>query len=293
MKKPCLPPFRMPRPRFAAVIGRFKHSKTYAKRAGCGGLKSGCMRRILITVSYDGTDYHGWQVQPGLATIQGVLESVLSQVEGSEVHVDGSGRTDAGVHALAQVAAFDLTNPIPLPNLKKAMNRLLPRDIRVTETAEAPKAFHPRYNATAKTYEYRILRAEICPPFDRRFVYHYPYPLDEARMAAAARLIEGEHDFSAFAAADPSDGLGRSKVRRIFWSCLTRQGDRLIYRVRGSGFLKHMVRNIVGVLLEAGKGNLTNADIEARLKPGCTIPAGPSAPARGLFLVGVVYGDQS
>src|ERR1700674_1547896 len=102
------------------------------------------MRRILITVSYDGTDYHGWQVQPGLATIQGVLEGVLSQVEGSEVHVDGSGRTDAGVHALAQVAAFDLTNPIPLPNLKKAMNRLLPRDIRVTETGEARDGFHPR-----------------------------------------------------------------------------------------------------------------------------------------------------
>ena len=250
-------------------------------------------RRIRITVSYDGTDYHGWQVQPGLATIQGILEGVLSQIEGSEVHVDGSGRTDAGVHALAQVAAFDLTNPIPLPNLKKAMNRLLPRDIRVMETVAAPDGFHPRYDAIAKSYEYRILRAEICLPFDRRYLYHYPYPLDEARMIQAARLLEGEHDFSAFAAADPIDGLGRSKVRRIFSSCLTRDADRLIYRVRGSGFLKHMVRNIVGVLLETGKGNLTNADIEARLQPGCTIPAGPSAPARGLFLVSVEYGEHA
>jgi tRNA pseudouridine38-40 synthase len=248
------------------------------------------MRRIRITVSYDGTDYHGWQVQPGLATIQRVLEDALSQIEGDVVHVDGSGRTDAGVHALAQVAAFHLTNPIPLPNLKKAMNRLLPRDIRVMETAEAHQGFHPRYEAVAKTYEYRILRAEICPPFDRRYVYHYPYPLDEVRMMSAARLLEGEHDFSAFAAADPIDGLGRSKARRIFSSCLVREGAHLIYSVRGSGFLKHMVRNIVGVLLEAGKGNLTNADIEARLEPGCTIPAGPSAPARGLFLVGVEYG---
>jgi tRNA pseudouridine38-40 synthase len=172
------------------------------------------------------------------------------------------------------------------------MNRLLPRDIRVTETAEAPDSFHPRYDAIAKTYEYRLLRAEICPPFDRRFVYHYPYPLDEARMMEAARLLEGEHDFSAFAATDPADGLGRSKVRSIFSSCLKRDGDRLIYRVRGSGFLKHMVRNIVGVLLEAGKGNLGRAAIEARLQPRCTIPAGPSAPARGLFLVGVEYGER-
>jgi tRNA pseudouridine38-40 synthase len=172
------------------------------------------------------------------------------------------------------------------------MNRLLPRDIRILDVAEAHEGFHPRYEAIAKTYEYRLLRAEICLPFDRRFVYHYPYPLDEARMMQAARLLEGEHDFSAFAAADPIDGLGRSKVRRIFSSCLTREGDRLVYRVRGSGFLKHMVRNIVGVLLEVGKGNLGPAAIEARLKPGCKIPAGPSAPARGLFLVSVEY-DQS
>jgi len=250
------------------------------------------MRRIRITVSYDGTDYHGWQVQPGVATIQRVLEGVLSEIEEDVVHVDGSGRTDAGVHALAQVAAFRLRNPIPLPNLKKAMNRLLPRDIRVTETAEAHESFHPRYDALAKTYEYRILRAEICPPFDRKYVYHYPYPLDEERMTQAARLLEGEHDFTAFAAADPIDGLGRSKVRRIFSSCLMLEGDRLIYRVRGSGFLKHMVRNIVGVLLEAGKGNLGLAGIETRLKPGCKIPAGPSAPARGLFLVSVEYGEH-
>ena len=251
------------------------------------------MRRIRITVSYDGTEYHGWQVQPGLATIQGTLQRVLSEIEGSQVCVDGSGRTDAGVHALAQVAAFSLRNPLPLPNLKKAMNRLLPRDIRVLETGETHAGFHPRYDAIAKTYEYRLLRTEVCLPFDRNFVYHYPYPLDEARMIQAAGLLEGVHDFGAFAAADPIDQQGRSKVREIFSSCLAIEDDRLIYRVRGSGFLKHMVRNIVGVLLEVGKGNLSDADIEARLEPGCTIPSGPSAPARGLFLVGVEYGDQS
>jgi len=251
------------------------------------------MRRIRITVSYDGTGYHGWQLQPQLATIQGVLEGVLSEIEGRRVHVDGSGRTDAGVHALAQVAACTLANPIPLPNLKKAMNRLLPQDIRVLETAAAAPSFHPRYDATAKTYEYRMLRTELCPPFERNYVYHYPYPLDEVRMMQAARQLEGEHDFTAFAATDPADGPSRSKVRCIFSSCLRREGDRLIYRVRGSGFLKHMVRNIVGVLLEAGKGNLAEADIEARLQPGCGIPAGPTAPARGLFLVGVEYADYS
>jgi tRNA pseudouridine38-40 synthase len=251
------------------------------------------MRRIRITVSYDGTEYHGWQVQPGVATIQRTLEDVLSEIEGGVVHVDGSGRTDAGVHALAQVAAFRLTNPIPLPNLKKAMNRLLPHDIRVTEAAETHDSFHPRYDAIAKTYEYRLLRTEICPPFDRRYVYHYPYPLDGERMIQVAHMLEGEHDFTAFAAADPIDGLGRSKVRHIFSSCLMRQGDQLIYRVRGSGFLKHMVRNIVGVLLEVGKGNLGPAAIEARLKPGCKIPSGPSAPARGLFLVSVEYPKEN
>jgi tRNA pseudouridine38-40 synthase len=247
------------------------------------------MRRIRVTVSYDGTQYHGWQVQPGLPTIQGTIEGVLAQIEGLVVQVHGSGRTDAGVHAVAQVAAFDLTNPIPLNNLRKAMNRLLPRDIRVTETREAAPDFHPRHQATAKTYEYRILRAEVCPPFEWRYLYHLPFPLDEASMVQFAPLLEGEHDFSAFAASDETDDLGRSKIRRVFSSRMTREGDRLIYRVRGSGFLKHMVRNIMGVLIEVGKGNLTREAFVDRLRPSCAIPAGPSAPARGLFLIGVEY----
>jgi tRNA pseudouridine38-40 synthase len=247
------------------------------------------MRRIRITVSYDGSDYHGWQVQPGLATIQGTLETVLEEMEGARVQVEGSGRTDAGVHALAQVAAFSLNNPIPVPNLRKAMNRVLPRDIRVVEVAEAPENFHPRFDALAKTYEYRIFREEICPPFDRRYVHHHPYPLHEDAMIAAAPLLEGRHDFSAFAATDERDQLGHSKVRHVFSSKLERCGDRLIYRVRGSGFLKHMVRNIVGVLFEIGKGNLTRDDLLARLQPGCEILPGPAAPARGLFLISVEY----
>ena len=247
------------------------------------------MRRIRMTVSYDGTEYHGWQVQPGLPTVQSVLETVLAEIEGAPVKIAGSGRTDAGVHALAQVAAFTLVNPIPVENLRKAINRLLPLDIRVFDVVEAAADFHPRYQALAKTYEYRIHRTEICPPFAHRYVYHYPYPLDEARIFELAPLLEGEHDFAAFAASDDKDELDRSKVRRIFHSRAIRSGDMLIYNVRGSGFLKHMVRNIVGVLLEVGKGNLNRQDIQKRLDPAFVIPSGPSVPALGLFLISVEY----
>jgi tRNA pseudouridine38-40 synthase len=247
------------------------------------------MRRIRITIAYDGTEFHGWQVQPGLLTIQGALERVLAAIEGGAVTVHGSGRTDAGVHALAQVAAFSLENPIPAENLRRALNRLLPRSIRVLGAEEVAAAFHPRFDARAKTYQYRVWREEICPPFDRLYVYHHPYPLNEEAMVAAAPLFAGEHDFAAFAASDESDEAGRTKVRAVYSSAVWRDGARLLYQVRGSGFLKHMVRNMVGVLLEVGKGNLSAADIRARLEPGGGIAPGPSAPARGLFLVGVEY----
>jgi tRNA pseudouridine38-40 synthase len=246
------------------------------------------MRRIKIEVSYDGTDYHGWQVQPGLRTIQGTLEQVLSEIGGKPVQVAGSGRTDAGVHALAQVAAFTIENPIPAANLVRAANRLLPFDIRIIRAEEVASDFHPRFDAKAKTYEYRIFRGEICLPFERRYVYHHPYPLDVEEMRRLASLLEGEHDFTAFAATDDRDALGGSKVRTIFCSSLAMETDRLIYRVRGSGFLKHMVRNIVGVLLEIGKGNVDEAGLRARLST-CEIPAGPTAPSRGLFLISVEY----
>jgi len=247
------------------------------------------MRRIRMTLAYDGTDFHGWQVQPGLTTIQGTLEAVVAEIEGRAVHVAGSGRTDAGVHALAQVAAFTIENPIPPANLRKAMNRLLPASIRVLAADEAATDFHPRFQAVAKTYEYRIVRAEVCSPFEWRYVQHHPYPLDVDRMQACAALLEGEHDFTAFAATDDRDEEGKSKVRTIFSSRLESPPDRLIYRVRGSGFLKHMVRNIAGSLLEAGRGNLDEARLRELLQPGCDRKAGPTAPAKGLVLVGVEY----
>jgi tRNA pseudouridine38-40 synthase len=242
------------------------------------------MRRIRIRLAYDGGPFHGWQSQPNLPTIQGILEEILAAMEGAPVSVAGSGRTDAGVHALAQVAAFSLANPIPPANLRRALNRLLPRAIRVLDAEEVPAAFHPRFDARAKTYEYRIFRGEVCSPFEWPYVHHYPYPLDEPRMILLARAFAGEHDFSAFAAADDRDAEGRSKVRRVFSSVLDPGPDRLVYRIRGSGFLKHMVRNIVGTLLEAGKGNVADC---------LTLPAesGPTAPPKGLFLVSVEYGE--
>jgi tRNA pseudouridine38-40 synthase len=239
------------------------------------------MRRIRITLSYDGTEFHGWQIQPGLPTIQGALEEIIGAMEGKPVHVAGSGRTDAGVHARAQVAAFTIENPIPADNLRRAVNRLLPPAIRVLDAVETHPAFHPRFDAIGKTYQYSIFRAPTCPPFEWRYVHHYPYPLDEQAMIDAAPIFEGEHDFTAFAASDPHDDTGKSRVRQIFSSQLIPAGDRLIYTVRGSGFLKHMVRNIVGTLIEAGRGNLPDSGLPPK--------AGPTAPAKGLFLECVEY----
>jgi tRNA pseudouridine38-40 synthase len=247
------------------------------------------MRRIRIALAYDGTDFHGWQVQPELPTVQGTLEAVVAQIEGGFVRVEGSGRTDAGVHASAQVAAFSIQNPIPAGNLKRAMNRLLPFSVRVLNAEEVAPDFHPRFCARAKTYEYRIWRGEVCSPFERRYVLHHPYPLDVGRVAEAAEVFAGEHDFSAFAASDARDEEGGSKVRTVFCSQAEAAAERLTYRVRGSGFLKHMVRNMVGTLLEVGKGNLDAEGVRALLAPGVTGKAGPTAAARGLFLVGVEY----
>jgi tRNA pseudouridine38-40 synthase len=239
------------------------------------------MRRIRITLAYDGTEFHGWQIQPGLPTIQGVLEAVVGGIEGRPVHVAGSGRTDAGVHALAQVAAFTIENPIPADNLRRALNRLLPPAIRILDAAEAHPDFHPRFDAVAKSYRYILFRDEICPPFEWRYVHHHPYPLNETAMIEGARVFEGEHDFTAFAASDARDSEATSMVRTIFQSQLERHGKHFVYTVRGSGFLKHMVRNLMGTLLEIGRGNLD----------GGTLPrkSGPSAPAKGLTMISVEY----
>ena len=246
-------------------------------------------RRIKLTLSYDGTNFHGWQVQPGLITIQSELQRAFLALSKTPILVQGSGRTDAGVHALAQVAAFTTTSTIPCENLGRAMNKLLPGAIRITNVEEVEIDFHARHDAVSKLYEYRIFREEICSPFERPYVHHHPYPMDDQKVIDAAPLFEGEHDFSAFAAFDERYDAGYSKVRTVFSSSMVREGPRLIYRVRGSGFLKHMVRNLVGTLIEVGRGNIGQKDIRELLVTRSREKCGPTAPACGLFLVEVSY----
>jgi tRNA pseudouridine38-40 synthase len=249
-------------------------------------------RNLKLTLAYDGTDFSGWQVQPDLETVQGTLASVIRRLTGENVLPQGSGRTDAGVHALAQVASFVTASPIPVENFQKALNDLLPAAIRVLEVSEVAGDFHARKSARAKTYRYRIFRGPVCLPFRARYVWHFPYPLDEDAMSRAARAVVGEHDFTSFAAVDPEKGEDEgevSNVRTIFSSAWERQGDELIYSVRGSGFLHHMVRNLVGTFLLVGKGTLQVEDIRRILEAHDRSAAGATAPASGLFLVSVEY----
>jgi tRNA pseudouridine38-40 synthase len=266
------------------------------------------VRNLKLILSYDGSEFAGWQVQPGRATIQGTLASAIGRLTGENVLPQGSGRTDAGVHALAQVATFATVSPIPIDNWIKALNDILPASIRVLEVSEAAADFHARKSAQAKTYRYRMYRGAICPPFLARYVWHYPFPLQENEMADAAGLVVGEHDFTSFAAVDPErfergendnqKGHGGAQgntsgedlnVRTIFSSVWTREGDELIYTVRGNGFLHHMVRNLVGTFLLMGKGTLTPEDFRRILASRDRSVAGPTAPASGLYLVSVEY----
>jgi tRNA pseudouridine38-40 synthase len=250
------------------------------------------MRNLKLILSYDGSDFAGWQVQPDATTVQGTLASAIGRVTGEKVLPQGSGRTDAGVHALAQVVTFVTESSVPTANFVKALNDILPASVRVLQAEEVAAEFHARKSARAKTYRYRIYRAAICPPFLARYVWHYPFPSDEQAMAEAARLVEGEHDFTSFAAVDPergSEGVPISNLRRIFFSNWARQGDEFVYTVRGSGFLHHMVRNLVGTFILVGKGTLQINDIMRILEARNRSAAGATAPASGLYLVNVEY----
>ena len=265
-----------------------------------------------LTLAYDGSDYQGWQIQPGQRTIQGELQSALRRVVGESPLPQGSGRTDAGVHALAQVASFAIEARIPAPNLLRALNRTLPGSIRILNVCVVPQTFHARHSALAKTYEYRVLPIEpaspqICPPFLARYVYPYSWRLDLETLNAAAAAFVGEHDFRSFAATDPdisarkatSDPLlavqnqPRSAVRTIYSSAWHEQTvdsfNLIVYRVRGNGFLHHMVRNLVGSMLDIGRGYMRMQDLPAILAARDRSIAGPTAPARGLFLHSVEY----
>lgn len=250
------------------------------------------MRNLKLILSYDGSDFAGWQVQPDTLTVQGTLASAIGRITGEKVLPQGSGRTDAGVHALAQVVTFVTEASVPTANFVKALNDILPASVRVLEVQEAAADFHARHSARGKIYRYRIYRAAICPPFLARYVWHYPYPLGEEAMGLAAALVEGEHDFTSFAAADPErgrDGAPVSNLRHILSSSWERQGDEFVYTVRGSGFLHHMVRNLVGTFILVGKGTLQAEDVTRILEARNRSVAGATAPASGLYLVNVEY----
>ena len=266
-----------------------------------------------LTLAYDGTPYHGWQVQPGLTTVQGTLADAIQRITREVVLPQGSGRTDTGVHAQGQVASFELETPIPPANFHRALNRCLPASIRVLECEIADGGFHARHSARAKTYEYRIFplytrpfvahRREvepeggdaaerICPPTLAPFCWPCPWALDLELLNRAARHVIGRHDFTSFAASDPrGSNPVLTPVRVIASSCWHIQGDLLVYRVRGSGFLHHMVRNLVGTFVLAGSGRLDPDAIPGMLAARNRSETGPTAPASGLFLMGVEYGS--
>ena len=289
------------------------------------------MRNIRLTIAYDGTEFHGWQLQPNRPTIQGALVEVAARLTGERVFLFGAGRTDAGVHALGQTASFKTRSALAPGEFLRAFNALLPPAIRVLRCEEESPDFHPRWQALEKTYQYRIYRGRIVPPFDQRYVLHYPYPLDEATMARAARLYEGEHDFTAFAGAegDEEEGRQRTPVREVLSARIERiargniwteafaraasaadppspagagqgtapspshaVGEELVFTVRGRSFLRFMVRKMVGTLLEIGRGRLRPEDITEQFEKRDRSAVGPTAPPHGLFLVSIEYPDR-
>ena len=263
------------------------------------------MQNWKLTLTYDGTTFHGWQVQPGLRTIQGELHAALHRILGGHEPAplpQGSGRTDTGVHALGQVASFTLDAPIPTENLLRALNRTLPAAIRVLEAVPVSDRFHARHSAVAKTYEYRIFRGDLCSPFLAPYVHACRWPLEMSLLAQAASDAAGEHDFTSLAATDPEqqqreeddESARPSTIRTIFsseWQELP--DDLLIYRVRGNGFLHHMVRNLVGTMLEIARGQFPAGSMPQILAARARSAAGPTAPAKGLFLHSVEYSPDS
>jgi tRNA pseudouridine38-40 synthase len=250
------------------------------------------MPSFRITVAYDGTEFVGWQRQAAGVSIQGVLEDAARELDERDVTVIGAGRTDAGVHALAQVAAFTLTREISADTVVRALNARLPDTVRVVAADEVPSTFHPQFDARAKAYRYRIWNGDVLPPFERRYAWHVPGALDVGAMQQAARLLEGEHDFAAFQAAgsDVATTVRRISKSTIQSAIRNPQSAMLEYDVVGDGFLRHMVRAIVGTLVEVGRGRQPAEWMSEVLQSRERRRAGPSAPAAGLFLVRVDYG---
>ncbi|MGN0308541.1 MAG: tRNA pseudouridine(38-40) synthase TruA [Lachnospiraceae bacterium] len=240
------------------------------------------MKRIQLTVAYDGTAYHGWQFQPGQPTIEGELNRQLSALLGKEIMVIGASRTDTGVHSLCNIAVFDTDSTIPPERFSYALNQRLPEDIRVRSSKEVEPDFHPRKVACRKTYEYRIVNEPFENPLERRYSYFVYTPLNMENMRRAAAYLVGEHDFSAFCAAGST---AKSTIRIIYHLELVKEESLIRIRITGNGFLYNMVRIIAGTLIEVGKGRKKPEEMERILEEGKRILAGPTAPATGLILV--------
>jgi tRNA pseudouridine38-40 synthase len=257
------------------------------------------MRNIKLTLAYDGTDFSGWQIQPGQSTIQGTLTDVAEKLTQCRLMVQGAGRTDAGVHASGQVANFKTQSQLSAGEFQRAFNALLPPSIRVVTAEEVGPDFHARWSALAKTYRYRIFRGRVVPPFFWRYVQHDPFPLDFDAMNEAARKFEGEHDFTSFAASTGSeeDDRERAVVRVIYRSEFLRispegspgEAEEWVYVVRGKSFLRYMVRKMMGTLVDVGRGKLKPADIPALFEARDRSKSGPTMPPQGLCMVEVEY----
>jgi tRNA pseudouridine38-40 synthase len=245
------------------------------------------MRNIKLIIEYDGTNYQGWQVQPKGQTIQGILEEKLGLLTGEPVQLFGSGRTDSGVHALGQVAHFKTQNRMDIPTIQRALNSLLPPDILIQKAEEVGEGFHARKHSKSKVYEYRILNRRLRSVFDRGYVWHIPQKLNLTEMKKATQSIIGEHDFAAFRTVGSPT---RTTVRRVIRAEWKRGRDGIIrFEIEANGFLKQMVRSIIGTLVEIGKGKRKASDLRKIMNSKDRKKAGPTAPAQGLFLEEVKY----
>jgi tRNA pseudouridine38-40 synthase len=255
------------------------------------------VRTIRLTLAYDGTDFVGWQRQAQGVSVQGLVEAALAPLDDRLVAVAGAGRTDAGVHALGQVASFRIEHSLPVEQLVRAINARLPTAVRALAAEEADAGFHARFSARSKTYRYRLLVSPVADPFCQRFAWHVTDRLDVAAMIDGLRRVEGRHDFSAFRAAgsDVRDAirtvtLASARVRRAVPSAgIAHAGLGVVFELTGDGFLRHMVRNIVGTLVEIGRGRRTPAAMNDLLAGAPREEAGPTAPPQGLCLVRVLY----
>jgi len=251
------------------------------------------MRYFKLTIAYDGTDFHGWQIQKNKPTVQGEIVSVLRRLTQEDTQLLGAGRTDAGVHALGQVGSFRTQSALSALEFHRAMNALLPATIRIVAVEETGPDFSARWSANGKIYRYRIYRGKVVPPMLWRYVLHYPFPLDEEAMRVAAGRFVGIHDFTSFAASTGSedDDKERNMQREIFSTELkrTEDGEELWFTVHGRSFLRYMVRKMVGTLLEVGRGKLTPDDIDKLYELKDRSKSGPTVPPQGLFMVMVEH----